>query len=117
MDGSLLEQLERISVSTVRRLLATIPREKPRPPARKAGRKSALLQSIPAQRISWNVKEPGHCEVDLVHHCGPSASGEYVCILQLVDVATGWVELQALLGRSYLVMKAAFLHILARLPF
>ncbi len=35
----------------------------------------------------------------------------------MVDVATGWVELWAVLGRSYRVMQDAFSHILARLPF
>jgi hypothetical protein len=32
--------------------------------------------------------------------------------LQMVDIATGWVELVAFLGRSYLVMEDAFLFIL-----
>jgi hypothetical protein len=35
----------------------------------------------------------------------------------MIDVATGWSERRAVLGRSYLVMKDAFLCILARLPF
>jgi hypothetical protein len=34
------------------------------------------------------VEEPGHFEVDLVHHGGPSSSGEYVHTLQMIDVAT-----------------------------
>ena len=35
----------------------------------------------------------------------------------MIDVATGWSERQAVLGRSFLVMEDAFLYILARLPF
>jgi hypothetical protein len=35
----------------------------------------------------------------------------------MIDVATGWSERVATLGRSYLVMKDAFRRILARLPF
>ena len=54
--------------------------------------------------------------MDLVHHCGPSASGEYLHTLQMIDVATGWSERRAVLGRSYLVMQDAFGRILARLP-
>jgi hypothetical protein len=69
------------------------------------------------KRIPWNEQEPGHFEVDLVHHCGPSAAGEYVSTLQMVDVATGWSERVAVLGRSYLVMQDAFRRIVARLPF
>jgi hypothetical protein len=113
----LLEQLERISVSTVERILARIrqdvrrlPRKGPRPANR-------ATRDIPMRRIPWDEQEPGHFEADLVHHCGPSASGEYVSTVQLVDVATGWSERVAVLGRSYLVMKDAFERILARLPF
>jgi hypothetical protein len=40
-----------------------------------------------------------------------------MCTLQMIDVATGWSERVAVLGRSFRVMEAAFLHILARLPF
>ena len=113
----LLEKLGQISVSTVRRILARIPRDKPRPPRKDPRRTPKLIQGIPMRRIPWNEQQPGHFEVDLVHHCGPSPSGEYVCTIQLVDVATGWSELRAVLGRSYLVMEDAFRYILARLPF
>jgi hypothetical protein len=37
--------------------------------------------------------------------------------LQLVDVATGWSERVAVLGRSQRAMEAGFRHVLARLPF
>ncbi len=53
----------------------------------------------------------------MVHHGGDSASGEYVSTVQLVDVATGWSERVAVLGRSYLVMRDAFQRILTRFPF
>ena len=68
-------------------------------------------------RIPWDVKEPGHFETDLVHHCGTSSSGEYVHTLQMVDVATGWTETRAVLGRSYVVMEDAFQYVLERVPF
>jgi len=38
------------------------------------------------------VTTPGHVEVDLVHHCGRYAGGEYAHTLHLVDVASGWSE-------------------------
>jgi len=117
LSPSLLDKLSRISVSTVRRLLTSIPRDKPRPPARRARAKSSVLKAISVRCIPWDIREPGHFEVDLVHHCGPSASGEYVCTIQMVDVATGWSESRAILGRSYKVVQDAFRHILARLPF
>jgi IS30 family transposase len=69
------------------------------------------------RRIPWDTREPGHFEVDLVHHCGASAHGEYVHTLQLIDVATGWSERTAVLGRSQAAMEAGFRTVLARLPF
>jgi hypothetical protein len=68
-------------------------------------------------RIPWDVGEPGHFETDLVHHCGTSANGDYVHTLQMVDVATGWTEPRAVLGRSQVVMEDAFRNILERVPF
>jgi len=117
LNQEVLDKLYQISISTLKRILATISRDKPRPPSKRASPKSSLLKDIPAGSIPWDVKEPGHFEVDLVHHCGPTASGEYICTIQMVDVATGWVELWAVLGRGYKVMQDAFLHILHRLPF
>jgi hypothetical protein len=72
---------------------------------------------VPIGLIDWHEEQPGHFEVDLVHHCGPSADGCYVHTLQSIDVATGWSERVATLGRSYLVMADGFQRILSRLPF
>lgn len=113
----LLEQLERISVSTVERILARIRQDEPRLPRRSPRPTNSLLRDVPMKRIPWHEQEPGHFEVDLVHHCGPSASGEYVCTIQMVDVATAWSERVAILGRSYLVVEDGFTRILAHLPF
>ena len=99
----LLEQLEHISESTVGRILARIRQDEPRLPRKGPRQRNALLRDIPMKRIPWHEQEPGHFEVDLVHHCGLSASGEYVCSIQMVDVATAWSERVAVLGRSYLV--------------
>lgn len=113
----LLEQLDRISVSTVERILTRIRQDEPRLPRRGPKRTNNLLRDVPMKRIPWQEQEPGHFEVDLVHHCGPSASGDYVHTIQIVDVATAWSERVSVLGRSYLVMKDGFSRILARLPF
>jgi len=108
-------QLDRVSVSTIQRRLnrMKIDRKLPRRRPEEANR---WRREVPARRIAWNEKEPGHFEVDLVHHCGISASGQYVHTLQMVDVATGWSERVAVLGRSYLAMQDGFERILARLP-
>jgi hypothetical protein len=113
----LLSKLEQISISTVGRILQRIRQDQPRLPRRKAPKRPKLTQSIPMKRIPWDIATPGYFEVDLVHHCGPSASGEYLCTLQMIDVATGWSERVAVLGRSFVVMEHAFRTILRRLPF
>lgn len=113
----LLELLDRISVSTVERILARIRQDEPRLPRRGPKHRNRLLQDVPMKRIPWNEPNPGHFEVDLVHHCGHSASGDYVHTIQMIDVTTGWSERAAVLGRSYLVMQDGFNRILLRLPF
>jgi hypothetical protein len=114
---ALLEQLEQVSVSTVARRLARVRQDQPRLPRKKPRPRNPWLQNIPMLRLPWDLTEPGHFEVDLVHHSGPSTVGEYVCTLQMIDVLTGWSERWAVLGRSYLVMEDGFRGILQRLPF
>lgn len=113
----LLEQLGRISISTVGRILGRIRQDDFRLP--RAGPKEAnrARQAIPMERIPWDEPEPGHFEVDLVHHGGSSTKGDYVHTIQLVDVATGWSERVAVLGRSYVVMANGFQYISQRLIF
>jgi hypothetical protein len=113
----LLEQLERISVSTVQRRLARIRQDEPRLPRKGPKQANTLTRDIPMTRIPWDEQQPGHFETDLVHHSGASASGQFVCTMQMLDVATGWSERRAVLGRSYVVMEHAFRHTLRRLPF
>lgn len=113
----LLEQLGRISVASVQRRLTRLAQAAPRLPRRGPERANRVARAIPMRRIPWDTAEPGHFEVDLVHHGGPSTSGEYVHTLQLIDVATGWSERVAVLGRSQRAMEAGFRRVLARLPF
>lgn len=114
-----LEKLGQISISTIRRMIGPVGQEPERLAHRKKqpGKTGKLRQAIPMRRIAWDEPQPGHFEVDLVHHGGPSSGGQYVHTLQMIDVATGWSELAPLLGRSFLVMEDGFLCILNRLPF
>jgi hypothetical protein len=106
-SDKLLAQLGRISVSTVRRILARIHQDEPRLPQKRPRRTNAATRDVPMERIPWDVKQPGHFETDIVLHCGPKNSGEFVCSLQMIDVATGWSERVAVLGRGLLVMSDA----------
>lgn len=117
VSAEVLELLGQVSISTVERRLAALRQDQPRLPRRRPRPANPLLRDVPMGRIPWDVNEPGHFETDLVHHCGVSASGEYLHTLQMVDVTTGWTETRAVLGRSYLVMQDAFRCILERVPF
>ena len=117
LTADLEAQLARISRATVQRLMGKLSQDTPRLPRRGPERANRLTQAIPMGRLSWKISEPGHFEADLVHHCGTTSSGEYVHTLQLVDVATGWSERVAVLGRSQRAMEAGFRRVLKRLPF
>jgi hypothetical protein len=118
VTDALLAQLEAISVSSVYRLLKHLRQDEPRLPQRRGPSAETELQAlIPMTRLAWDIAEPGHFEVDLVHHCGPRTVGDYVCTLQLIDVATAWSERVAVYGRSARAMKEAFAKVLTRCPF
>jgi hypothetical protein len=48
----------------------------------------------------WDDRKPGFFEVDTVHHCGDRDAGEFCLTLTATDVASGWVELFALLNKA-----------------
>jgi hypothetical protein len=110
-------QLARISRATVARILRTYRSRVRRLPQKGAERANSATKGVPMGRIPWNIKEPGHFEVDLVYHSGDSTAGVHGHTIQLIDVLTGWSERTAVLGRSQQAMEGGFEHILARLPF
>jgi len=110
-------QLGQLSEASVTRLLARHRTERLRLPRTGPERANSATRDVPMTRIPWDTREPGHCEVDLVHHAGATTAGEYAHTLQLVDVATGWSERLALPNRGQAAMAAAFRVALARLPF
>jgi hypothetical protein len=112
-----LAQLYAISVASVQRRLTRFTQDTPRLPRRGPVQANRVARGIPVRTIAWNEATPGHFEVDLVHHGGAEPRGDYVHTLQMIDVATGWSERVAVLGRSQRAMEGGFRRILARLPF
>lgn len=117
LSDAVLTQLASISIASVQRRLARFTQDTPRLPRRGPEQANRVARTIPMRKIAWDETEPGHFEVDLVHHGGSAPSGDYVHTLQMIDVATGWSERVALLGRSQYAMEGGFRRILARLPF
>jgi hypothetical protein len=111
------EQLKTISRATVSRILHRYRSRRRRLPQKGAERANQVTKGVPMGRIPWNTTEPGHCEVDLVYHSGASVAGEFGHTIQMVDVATGWSERVAVMGRGQRAMEAGFKHILGRVPF
>jgi hypothetical protein len=117
LSPELEQQLGRISVASVQRRLTRLAQDSPRLPRKGPEHANRVARTIPMGRLAWDEPLPGHFEVDLVHHSGPTTHGEYLHTLQMIDVATGWSERVAVLGRSYRHMAAGFTHILERRPF
>ncbi len=116
LTEEILAALERISMSTVRRVLRTLSQPQARLP-RRAPTPNPIARKVTVAHIAWDVAEAGHLEIDLVHHAGRSSKGEYLHTLHVADVATGWSERAVVPGRSYLAMSTALGHVLDLLPF
>lgn len=123
-----LRQRVSLTPAQERQLLAISPRQLEwRLPPRKAGLKrtlygttrpgSLLKHQIPIKTDQWDVTQPGYLEIDLVSHSGASAQGEFLYTLDAVDIQTGWVERQAVLGKGRHGIVAALRAMASRLPF
>ena len=102
-SSRLLTQLNEISIPTVRRILKRIGRPLDCLPRARSGRRadSAAQALVPVTMIPWQEPEPGHFEVDLVHHSRSGFDGPFVCTIQFIDVLTGWSERFATLGYEF----------------
>ncbi len=78
---------------------------------------SLLKKQIPIVLSRWDETRPGFCELDLVAHCGTFSAGDFVSTLNLTDLATGWSEEEAILGKAQKRVLAALRAIQGRLPF
>jgi hypothetical protein len=78
-----------------------------------------LKHRIPIRTFysSQERKLPGFIQIDTVHHCGQTTSGEYLLTLTATDVASGWICLYALLNKAHRWTFAALKDIYATLPF
>ena len=76
-----------------------------------------LKHQIPIKTDSWDVKEPGFVEVDLVSHSGNCGDGEFIHSLNMTDIHTGWVETRAVLGKGQVGIVEAMEQMRQSLPF
>lgn len=77
-----------------------------------------LKHQIPIKMwTDWDNTVPGFLEIDSVHHCGGNPNGDYLYTLDTTDVATGWNECCAHLGKGEIRTIQALETIRKRLSF
>jgi len=117
VESDVLAKLGKISLSTLGRILPEIrPKESlPRAyPGRPAETKAQ--QAVPETIIPWHETEPGHFEVDLVHHGVPDEDGHLICTIQFIDVLTGWSERLGIMGYTFDTVWQAVMAFKSRCP-
>ena len=77
-----------------------------------------LYQRVPVKTSAeWDRQQVGNLQLDYVLHCGRSSAGEYVVTLSATDIATGWWEGCAQMGRSQHATQQSMERIVERMPF
>ncbi|MDR1094864.1 MAG: transposase family protein [Spirochaetaceae bacterium] len=78
-----------------------------------------LKHRIPIRTFytSQERKLPGFIQIDTVHHCGQTTSGQYILTLSATDVASGWICLFSLLNKAHRWTFTALKDIYSTLPF
>ncbi len=78
----------------------------------------SLLKSKIAVRLTeWDTSKVGYVEMDSVFHCGSSAMGEFVNTVSATEIALGWWEGEAIMGRSQEYTFWAIKEMRRRTPF
>ena len=79
---------------------------------------SLIKQQIAVRTgMDWDDHRPGFLEIDLVAHCGRSASGPFFYSLTVTDICLGWTENVILRRKSKEDVVQAMYSIEKRMPF
>ena len=113
------EKLMKISPATIDRYL-----KKDRDALRLKGKSRtkpvmALKTRIPLRTFYSGAerKTPGFIQIDTVHRCGQSTSGEYILTLTATDVYSGWIFLYSLLNKAWTWTFQSLKDIIRVIPF
>lgn len=110
-------KLKRISSATIDRLLRD-DKMKWRLARSRYPKKSPLIyKAIPLKLTDWDTTRVGFIEMDLVFHCGSSTEGDHIHTLSTTEIASGWWEGEAVMGRSQIRVFEALQSIRKRSPF
>lgn len=113
----IVAKLSRISSATIDRLLKRWKATKRRSLHGTTKPGSLLKKQIPIQLSRWDERELGHSEIDLCAHNGGNPEGDFAHTLVDTDLASGWTEQEAILGKAQKRVKTALISIDHRRPF
>jgi len=110
--------LVQISPATIDRLLRSVRRLHQRHGVATTSPSIAAVRAqVPVRTFGeWDNVALGNVQADLLAHCGTSTYGFFLTSLLAVDVATGWIELQAVWGKGQQRVGSAVHHIRQLLP-
>lgn len=77
-----------------------------------------LYQKIPVKVFEEQDRSVfGNIQIDLVEHCGQSASGHFICTLSSTDISNGWWEGEAVMGKGQFSTQKGLDRAKKRCPF
>lgn len=118
LEAPVREQVLGIKAATIDRLLKPFRLNGLRRPYSQKRSSTALKAQVPIRTFGdWADAKPGSFQADLVMHCGESTEGFYLTTLDMVDVATGWNECQAIWGKGQQRVGTGVHLVRQRLPF
>ena len=117
LDQEKEEKLKKISAATIDRLLKPYRKEWEFKKKRSGNPFSSnLKRSIQVESWFDREKTIGEVEIDLVHHCGESADGQFIYTLTATEITTGWTELIPLRNKAMIWTMSALKQIKENFP-
>lgn len=108
-------KLEKVSASTIDRLLANYKFSKPK--GISTTKASAFKNKIPIRTLDAKAHCPGIVNADTVAHCGDNIGGDYMNSLTVVDLFSGWTVNKAIWKKDAKATLKQIQKVEALLPF
>lgn len=109
--------LLQLSPASIDRRLRAVRRASGRQPTRVGRGPTAAAAGVPIRTWGdWGAVAPGAVQADLVLHCGETTAGFFLCTLVVVDVATGWTDLEPVWGLGAQRVRGAVAQLHRRWP-
>lgn len=117
ISNEVADKLKRISPRTIDRALRRQKEALHLNRKYRQKRNPLIYQKIPVKAGGWDRSIPGQLQVDLVEHCGQSASGLFGNTVSVAEVAFLWWEGEAVMGKGQETSFDALKRIRERSPF